>query len=61
VVEKSDFSENILPPTNQMANAVIVSINYYHRDTARSQTCKHTLYSSLTTAGIDVSNYEIEA
>jgi hypothetical protein len=43
-----------------MATAVIDSINY-HRDAIRGRTCRHTLYSSLTAAGLGVSKYQTKA
>jgi hypothetical protein len=67
MVEKTDFSDYILPPADKMATAAIDCINY-HRDTAQGQTYTHTLHahhtrtpSSLTTVGIEVSNYQTEA
>jgi hypothetical protein len=60
MVEHSDLSDYILPPADKMATAVIDS-NNCHLDTARGRTCLHNLSSSLAAAGIDVSNYQIEA
>jgi hypothetical protein len=60
MVGKLDFSYYILTPADQLATAIIDYTKYY-RDASRGRTCIHTLYSSLTTAGIDVSNYQIVA
>jgi hypothetical protein len=60
IVEKLDLSNYILPPAQKMATAVVDSINY-HRDTPRCRSCPNTLHTSLTPAGLYVSNYQKEA
>jgi hypothetical protein len=57
MVEKSKFLEYILSLADPMATAVVDSVNNYHRDTAPGRTCLHTLYSSLTAAGVDIFRY----
>jgi hypothetical protein len=59
MVETSDFTDFILPPADKMANEITNSINY-NIDNVRGRTTLHALYSSLTTAGVDVSNHQTE-
>jgi hypothetical protein len=60
MVEKSDFTNSLLPPADKMATAVIDNINY-HIDTARGRNSLHALYPSLTAAGIDVSQHKTKS
>jgi hypothetical protein len=53
MVEKSDFTNSILPPADKMAVAVTDSLNY-HLDTARGKTTLQALLSSLTAIGVNV-------
>jgi hypothetical protein len=56
-IEPTNF---ILPSADKMTSTVTDSINR-HLDIARGRASLHTLYSSLSTAGIDVFGHQTEA
>jgi hypothetical protein len=59
--KKAYLSNFILPPADKMATAVTADFINCHMDTAQGRICLHTLYSSMTAAGIDDPNHHTEA
>jgi hypothetical protein len=56
MVELSNFTDFILPPSDKISTAATDSLNY-HFNTTKGQPGLHALHSSFIAAGIDASGF----